>query len=233
MAMPCNAPRQSSLKQPFAEHQPFDRRHARSHQIMLHCNEPLYTRNFLDKDPVRIHLGYHRYSKLVKRILERSSLVNLHACPLTAQAFSEFGEVIAHQGQERRHHFPLEGADGLGQAFWVTKVAEAISFPFTVSQMERHPHSDQAFFPLSGQRMLIVVCPSLPDGGPDLSDVRAFVSEPGQGILYRRNVWHTGMSVLDLPSEFVVTMAMEKTASDTDIFLPLDQPFHVDFKELV
>lgn len=159
--------------------------------------------------------------------------MNLHARPLSAEAFSEFGEVVAHRGSERRHYFPLVGADGLGQTFWVTKVAEAISFPFTVSQLERHPHSDQAFFPLSGQRMLIVVCPSLEDGKPDLSDVRAFVSAPGQGILYRRNVWHAGMSVLDLPSEFVVTMAMERSAADNDIFLPLDDPFHVDFKEHV
>jgi len=28
-------------------------------------------------------------------------------------------------------------------------------------------------------------------------------------------------------------MAMERSAADTDIFLPLEKPFHVDFKELV
>ncbi|TWF49433.1 ureidoglycolate lyase [Neorhizobium alkalisoli] len=159
--------------------------------------------------------------------------MNLHARPLSAEAFVEFGEVVAHQGNERRHRFALAGAEDLKQAFWVTRIAEAISFPFEVSQLERHPHSDQAFFPLSGQRMLIVVCPSLADGGPDLSGVRAFVSNPGQGVVYRRNVWHSGMSVLDLPSEFVVTMAMEQSASDTDIFLPLERPIQIDFKEAV
>ncbi len=200
---------------------------------MLQRNETLYIGLFPDKNPTCIRLGYHRYSDLVKRIVRRSSLVKLHARPLSAEAFSEFGEVIAHRGSDRRHYFPLKGQKDLGQAFWVTKIAEAISFPFEISQMERHPYSDQAFFPLSGQRMLIVVCPTLADGGPDLSDLRAFVSESGQGILYRRNVWHAGMSVLDLPAEFVVTMAMERSAADTDIFLPLEKPFHVDFKELV
>lgn len=157
--------------------------------------------------------------------------MNLQASPLTAEAFLGFGEVIAHRGHERRHYFPLHGSDGLAQTFWVTKVAEAISFPFEIDRMERHPHSDQAFFPLSGQRMLIVVCPSLADGSPDRSDLRAFVSKPGQGILYRRNVWHAGMSVLDLPSEFVVTMAMGEAAPDTDVFFPLDEPFHVTSEE--
>jgi ureidoglycolate lyase len=160
-------------------------------------------------------------------------IVSLHARPLSAEAFMEFGEVVAHQGNERRHRFAMTGDADLKQAFWVTRIAQAISFPFEVSQMERHPHSDQAFFPLSGQRMLIVVCPSLSDGSPDLKDVRAFVSEPGQGVVYRRNVWHAGMSVLDVPSEFVVTMAMELSSPDTDIFLPLEKPFHVDFKEAI
>lgn len=157
--------------------------------------------------------------------------MNLHAQTLTAEAFSRFGEVVAHRGDERRHRFAMAGADGLKQAFWVTKIAQAISFPFAIDKLERHPHADQAFFPLSGQRMLIVVCPSLDDGGPDVGHALAFVSEPGQGVVYRRNVWHAGMSVLDAPAEFVVTMAMDRAAADTDIFLPIEQLIHVDFKK--
>jgi ureidoglycolate lyase len=30
-----------------------------------------------------------------------------------------------------------------------------------------------------------------------------------------------------------VTMAMERSSADTDVFLPLEKPFHVDFKELI
>lgn len=157
--------------------------------------------------------------------------MNLDAHALTVEAFSNYGEVVAHQGTERRHRFSLAGAEGLDRSFWVTKIAEEISFPFIIDQLERHPHSDQAFFPLSGQRMLIVVCPSLGDGSPDVASAVAFVSEPGQGVVYHRNVWHAGMSVLDLPSEFVVTMAMDRAASDTDVFLSLERPLHVDFKE--
>jgi ureidoglycolate lyase len=156
--------------------------------------------------------------------------LKLHAQTLSADEFSEFGDVIEHHGTERRHPFAMGADEGMPQAYWVTKVSSAISFPFEIDQLEYHPHSDQAFFPLSGQRMLIVVCPSLDGGGPDVSKAKAFVSKPGQGILYRQNVWHAGMSVLDLPAQFVVTMAMGRDAQN-DVFLKLTQPLNVEFLE--
>jgi ureidoglycolate lyase len=156
--------------------------------------------------------------------------LKLHALTLSADEFSEFGEVIEHQGNERRHPFAMGADHGIPQAYWVTKVSTSVSFPFEIDQLEYHPHSDQAFFPLSGQRMLVVVCPSLDDGAPDVTQARAFVSKPGQGILYRQNVWHAGMSVLDLPSQFVVTMAMQ-TGAQNDVFLKLERSLTVDFVE--
>lgn len=156
--------------------------------------------------------------------------MKLQTQPLLVDNFRDFGEVIEHRGGARRHPFSVDGDQGTRHAHWVTKIPAAISFPFDIDQLEHHPHSDQAFFPLSGQRMLIVVCPSRPDGRPDVSKAAAFVSRPGQGILYRRNVWHAGMSVLDLPAEFVVTMAMASDGGD-DVFLPLDNPLSIHLAE--
>ncbi|NSY18500.1 ureidoglycolate lyase [Neorhizobium sp. AL 9.2.2] len=154
--------------------------------------------------------------------------MNLHAQSLSVDEFSEFGEVIEHHGNERRHQFAMVADDGVQQAYWVTKVTSAITFPFEIDQLEYHPHTDQAFFPLSGQRMLVVVCPSLEDGAPDLKKAKAFVSAPGQGVLYRQNVWHAGMSVLELPSQFVVTMAVGADLQN-DVFRKLAEPLTVDF----
>lgn len=156
--------------------------------------------------------------------------MKLHAQLLSADRFSDFGEVIEHHGNERRHPFAMVADDGIRQAYWVTKVSSAITFPFEIDQLEYHPHSDQAFFPLSSQRMLVVVCPPLEDGAPDVHKAQAFVSKPGQGILYRQNVWHAGMSVLDLPSQFVVTMAIDASLQN-DVFLKLEKPLNVDFAE--
>jgi ureidoglycolate lyase len=156
--------------------------------------------------------------------------LKLRAQILSADQFLQFGDVIEHQGSERRHPFGMAADEGIRQAYWVTKVSSAISFPFEIDQLEYHPYSDQAFFPLSGQRMLVVVCPSFDDGAPDVDRAQAFVSRPGQGILYRQNVWHAGMSVLDLPSQFVVTMAID-AGLQNDVFLKLKKPLNVDFSE--
>jgi ureidoglycolate hydrolase len=54
--------------------------------------------------------------------------------------------------------------------------------------VERHPFGSQAFMPLSPAPFLVVVCP---DEGPDgPGQPHAFLTRPGQGVNYHRNVWH-------------------------------------------
>jgi ureidoglycolate lyase len=63
---------------------------------------------------------------------------------------------------------------------------------------------------------LIVVCPHAPGGGPDVARAVAFLAAPDQGITYRMNVWHHGLTVLDRPARFAVLMWRNGTASDEE-----------------
>lgn len=146
--------------------------------------------------------------------------------PLTASTFEPFGDVIAHAGSERRRFYPqvLDHLAEAGQAsFWVSRVDEVGTLPLTVTLLERHPFSAQTFLPLTGTRYLAIVARSEVSGGPDPATLRAFLAEPGQGVTYRRNVWHHGMTILDGPAQFAVLM--HRTGrDDDDVFLDLPRP---------
>ncbi|WP_084649846.1 ureidoglycolate lyase [Stappia stellulata] len=143
--------------------------------------------------------------------------------PLTSEAFQPFGKVLEHSGAARRHmiesNFSQKKED-LRQAIWVSRLPDASQFPLVIDQLERHPHSHQAFIPLLEKPFLVVCCPDLPDGAPDLARTKAFIAEPGQGVIYRRNVWHAGLRVLSAPAEFVVVMALSD--KDDDVLLDLE-----------
>ncbi|KAK4046132.1 Allantoicase [Microbotryomycetes sp. JL201] len=80
---------------------------------------------------------------------------------------------------------------------------------FDVRMLERHVATSQAFVPMSkaghewdeftGQKgleqtrgggMLVVGCLGGPDGLPDYSTLKVFVSSPGQGVCYHPGIWH-------------------------------------------
>jgi ureidoglycolate lyase len=138
--------------------------------------------------------------------------------------FVDFGDVIEHQGDQRRRALSIDFTheqDGMRRAFWVSKVVAATALPAEVKFLERHPFSDQAFVPLRDTRFLVVTCPSNPDGSPDLEQIHAYEAGPGQGVIYRRNVWHAPLSAFDAPVEFFVTMGVtEKAANDEFYELP-------------
>ncbi|MFC7398075.1 ureidoglycolate lyase [Chelatococcus sp. GCM10030263] len=149
--------------------------------------------------------------------------------PLTQSEFGAFGDVIQHYGGERRHRLSIDFCgehNPMRQAFWVSKVSTATDLPNSIGQLERHPLSDQAFVPLNAVQFLVVVCPSRPDGMPDMEACEAFVAGPGQGIIYRRNVWHAPLSSLTAPAEFFVTMGVADNATN-DEFCDLPSPLHI------
>ncbi|QEL27232.1 ureidoglycolate hydrolase (plasmid) [Bosea sp. F3-2] len=149
--------------------------------------------------------------------------------PLTAQAFAPYGEVVAHAGSERRRFFPHvfeHLADAGEPSFWVSRVDQIDTLPLMVTMLERHPFTAQTFLPLSGGRYLAIVAESDAQGGPDPATLRAFLAGPSQGVTYRRDVWHHGMTILDGPAQFAVLM--HKTGrGDDDVFLDLAHPILV------
>ncbi|HVS61956.1 MAG TPA: ureidoglycolate lyase [Thermoanaerobaculia bacterium] len=80
--------------------------------------------------------------------------------------------------------------------------------PLLVERLERHPLGSQAFVPMTGSRFLVVVAPAARQGAGEgalrAAGVRAFVAGRGQGINYRRGVWHHPLSALDHETDFLV-----------------------------
>ena len=76
----------------------------------------------------------------------------------------------------------------------------------TITALDRHPHSTQSFIPIRAGRWLVVLASTLPDGSPDMANVRAFLAGPDDAICIQRDVWHAGLTVLDGPAEFAMMM---------------------------
>jgi ureidoglycolate lyase len=136
----------------------------------------------------------------------------LTATPLSREAFAPFGDVIQ---TEAAHHFPInngkceryhdlarveaagENARVLVNLFRGTPYA----FPLRLDMVERHPFGSQAFYPLSPQPFLVVVCP---DKAGKPGTPHAFLTAPGQGVNYHRNIWHGVLTPIGFHQDFIV-----------------------------
>lgn len=136
----------------------------------------------------------------------------LHVEPLTRAAFTPFGEVIEAEGARQfpinagtctRYHdlaqIQIHGEDP--RVLLNLFDGQAWRAPVRIDLLERHPLGSQAFYPVDGARMLIVVAPP---GELDERAIRAFVSSPAQGINYAAGTWHHPLLCLDRPGRFVV-----------------------------
>lgn len=145
----------------------------------------------------------------------------LTAVPLTPAAFTAFGDVFGaatapaaptakdravNLGTARRQDraAALESSRPAAQPNLAQFRCEPQALPFRATLLERHPHSTQLFASLRGARWLLLVAPSLPDGEPDVDAARAFLASPGQGVNFRRGLWHHPVIVLDQPAELLM-----------------------------
>lgn len=148
--------------------------------------------------------------------------------PLTQAAFAPFGDVIAVPDEAGRTYYE----DALGNlrpqarpSLSVSLKAETPDRPFRAELLERHEFSSQTFMPLDVARWLIVVAPHARGGGPDRAGVEAFIATGRQGVTYRTNTWHHGLTVLDRPGRFAVFMWRDGTEGDEE-FVPV-APFTI------
>lgn len=134
------------------------------------------------------------------------------AQPLTREAFAEFGDVIEIEGAD---HFPIN--KGMCARYHDLAKVEATGpnarvlinifrgrpypIPLQLTLVERHPLGSQAFIPLSPRPFLIVVCR---DEAGKPGRPRAFITRPGQGVNYPRNLWHAVLTPLNDPQDFLV-----------------------------
>lgn len=148
--------------------------------------------------------------------------------PLNAKDFAPFGEVIEMPEKPGRIYFQ----DALGNlrphasASLSTTLKEPNSdLPLEVSLLERHEFSSQSFMPAHVKLWVIVVAPHAADGKPDLERVQAFLADGTQGITYKPNTWHHGLTVLGEPAKFNIFMWRDNTTGDEE-FVPVT-PFMV------
>jgi ureidoglycolate lyase len=137
--------------------------------------------------------------------------------PLTVASFAPFGQAFEAPGVPSRTGPLAELANERPGAVPVLTMTRGrpVSLPFEISALERHPHSTQAFIPMSVREFLVVVAPTCPDGSPDLGGVRAFVGVRGQAVNYRTAVWHAGFELLGADGDYAVLIWKDNSSEDT------------------
>lgn len=134
----------------------------------------------------------------------------LSPAALTAEAFAPWGDVIEtrgdpdriiNQGMCGRFHDLARLDFGDGRAGISLFDARARALPHPVAMVERHPEGSQAFIPLDGVPMLVVVAD---DAGGAPAGLRAFLSGPGQGVNLLRGVWHGVLAPIGAHGLFAV-----------------------------
>jgi ureidoglycolate lyase len=132
------------------------------------------------------------------------------AQPLTAEAFTPFGDVlevagapdrIINQGLCGRYHDLAQLDIGPGGRAGISLFdAEPRSLPYRLDLVERHPEGSQAFLPMHRNDWLVIVA----ETGDSPGRIHAFIAGPGQGINLHRGTWHGVLTPLQAPGLFAV-----------------------------
>lgn len=153
----------------------------------------------------------------------------LTPAPLSAEAFAPFGDAFrAPAGPDRLYHSEVLAnlrGDRARADFSLARVPLS-ALPLQATVMERHRFSSQTFVPMAPARFLVLVAPHAASGGPDMANARAFIAAPGQGVTYRADTWHHGLTLLEGDTAFAVFMWNDGTDDDTE-FLTLAEPVMV------
>ena len=131
--------------------------------------------------------------------------------PLTATAFSAFGDVIdsasasetrqINEGHTTRFHDLAKIELAAGKASVNIFRTTPKETPLVLKMMERHPLSSQTFIPLGNSNYLVVVAPA---GDLSVDNIQSFLAAPDQGVNYHPGTWHHYSLALNETSDFLV-----------------------------
>ncbi len=143
--------------------------------------------------------------------------ISIAAQPITASGFAPFGELLViPQGANRLDHAASLMNPRTGARLNLALVRPPVAaLPMTVSLMERHRFSTQAFLPLEGRAYIVLVAPAGPDE-PDPSQAQAFIVPGHLGICYRTGIWHMGMATLSAEGSMAMLVHQDGSEDDTD-----------------
>jgi ureidoglycolate lyase len=143
--------------------------------------------------------------------------------PLTREAFAPYGDVIDVPTDVGRTYHEEALANLRPHAHPSVSVSlkpDSPERPFKVELLERHEFSSQTFVPIDVARYLVVVAPHAQAGGPDMAAVQAFIATDRQGVTYKANTWHHGLTTLDRPGRFAIFMFRDGGKTDEE-FVPV------------
>lgn len=138
--------------------------------------------------------------------------------PIEAGAFAPFGQLLETPGASNRLDHAGAVANLRDQANINVAVVRALplALPHNITDMERHPFSSQAFFPLNVEKYLVMVAPQGDGDAPDMAGLQAFSVGGHQGINYNAGTWHHPLGTIGAPGEFAVLMWEDGGDRDTD-----------------
>jgi ureidoglycolate lyase len=129
------------------------------------------------------------------------------AQPMDRAAFEPFGTIVDYPelAGERRFFSQWLGSDApAGAPVLHTNAVGVSTLPLQIAQVERHPNAAQVFLPLDAAQYLVTVMPSRPDGSPDHQAALSFIVPGTLGTIYRRGVWHAGITARGRNANFAV-----------------------------
>ena len=114
---------------------------------------------------------------------------------LTAENFAPYGQVVEYKtlqpaAVEKEYTF----WNNLAQLSIEGKVdfciLEVVKRERTFSKIERHIRTEEAFFALDGDNIILTAQPTPGEKFPDPETVAAFYLEQGKGVIFKQGAWH-------------------------------------------
>ena len=151
--------------------------------------------------------------------------------PMSPEGFAPYGDLLEASGEPDRvinqgfcgrwhDRAEMDFADGrVGISIFR---AEPRALPYRLEMMERHPEGSQAFLPMTEHPFLVIVAA---DKGGAPGRPRAFLTAKGQGVNFRRNVWHGVLTPLHAPGLFAVVDRIGEGANLEEHWF--DEPFTI------